>query len=755
MNTTTMCEQPDTDTPWHQTNQDNTNEYHPCELDLGDGSDPIREGHFDDTNHYYHNVTSLHENGVESDANHSPAQLAQVSSTVSPRNTATTADTSFRPATENRDACGSSDLPPLLGQGLATVYTMHGNADCQQPTQAEIGHEWGSTAPSNWRPQFSHYPPPNIPSIPPSVNLQPLGQWTTQHQFYDQEPRIAQSSPYSSFPHPIHSGYQASLGYQPSFILSPPPERFSETSLPSELAGNTRQHSKASSKARPFGASTAPVLFHRSLPYSNLSGYSSYPTFPTYRNSRPNDLVLWDTKDVSRSDGLPTSAVGSTSNSRYAPTTPLSSRREGRRDSPTVMGLATSGLGNAEAQIQDQQGQHQQNLHQNAQENQNSRPLTKHELLAMDPDPKFCNNCGATTTPSWRRCPQGRILLCNACGLYQKLHGRSRPFFKARDGTIKIHRTLPEHPPCTVCGTTRTPIWSKGSKNEAVCFGCNLNSKNGQTKSGTKTGAKGHAFGDSKNASKSRGISKKKSTTQKGLFSSVTGAASNYSDHAAHSVVACEPRFEGLDNEGVYSTVGWNRQCQLQQPQRQSHQYIPPYNSQSSFVSNQLGSSSDDSSAFGGYYWNHQQQEYYPQESYEQQCQQLQYRHQTSQQSYQYQEPESGAYSNSYNFSATQEVYAPPSMLSAIPLDTPSYVPDSPQAPVKDDPTSSDSQATGQSQQALPIGPSEATNTALPPSLPRGNFVEDVKKEDDERHSIKAPSTAGSELTPVRDSDSD
>ncbi|KAG0019629.1 hypothetical protein BGZ80_005523 [Entomortierella chlamydospora] len=150
MNTTTMCEQPDTDTPWHQTNQDNTNEYHPCELDLGDGSDPIREGHFDDTNHYYHNVTSLHENGVESDANHSPAQLAQVSSTVSPRNTATTADTSFRPATENRDACGSSDLPPLLGQGLATVYTMHGNADCQQPTQAEIGHEWGSTAPTTW-----------------------------------------------------------------------------------------------------------------------------------------------------------------------------------------------------------------------------------------------------------------------------------------------------------------------------------------------------------------------------------------------------------------------------------------------------------------------------------------------------------------------------------------------------------------------------------------------------------------------------
>lgn len=43
--------------------------------------------------------------------------------------------------------------------------------------------------------------------------------------------------------------------------------------------------------------------------------------------------------------------------------------------------------------------------------------MTKQEMQAMDPDPKFCHNCKTTVTPSWRRCPQGRILLCNACGL--------------------------------------------------------------------------------------------------------------------------------------------------------------------------------------------------------------------------------------------------------------------------------------------------------------------------------------------------
>ncbi|KAF9376231.1 Transcription factor GATA-5 [Podila verticillata] len=99
--------------------------------------------------------------------------------------------------------------------------------------------------------------------------------------------------------------------------------------------------------------------------------------------------------------------------------------------------------------------------------------ISKQEIQSMDPDPKFCNNCGTTTTPSWRRCPQGRILLCNA----QKLHNRPRPYFKAKDGTIKIHRTLPEHAPCVRCGTSTSPIWRKDENNETICHGCSVISK--------------------------------------------------------------------------------------------------------------------------------------------------------------------------------------------------------------------------------------------------------------------------------------
>ncbi|CAG9460836.1 unnamed protein product [Pedinophyceae sp. YPF-701] len=42
-------------------------------------------------------------------------------------------------------------------------------------------------------------------------------------------------------------------------------------------------------------------------------------------------------------------------------------------------------------------------------------------------DAKVCANCHTTSTPLWRKDKQTGTLMCNACGIYFKNHGRHRP----------------------------------------------------------------------------------------------------------------------------------------------------------------------------------------------------------------------------------------------------------------------------------------------------------------------------------------
>ncbi|KAI4261140.1 MAG: hypothetical protein L6R42_003654 [Xanthoria sp. 1 TBL-2021] len=115
--------------------------------------------------------------------------------------------------------------------------------------------------------------------------------------------------------------------------------------------------------------------------------------------------------------------------------------------------------------------------------------------------PTTCTNCFTQTTPLWRRNPEGHPL-CNACGLFLKLHGVVRPLSLKTDIIKKRNRGTGSQLPMGTAATrsskkasrknsihqapATTPVLSKSSgQNDSASPSSNYGSGNGSSTAGS------------------------------------------------------------------------------------------------------------------------------------------------------------------------------------------------------------------------------------------------------------------------------
>lgn len=89
-------------------------------------------------------------------------------------------------------------------------------------------------------------------------------------------------------------------------------------------------------------------------------------------------------------------------------------------------------------------------------------------------EPKDCLNCAASMTPLWRRDGTGHYL-CSTCGIF-KMNGTNRPPIRCAKPKQSVTPTGVRRTgvQCANCRTSNTTLWRRNNNGEPVCNACGL-----------------------------------------------------------------------------------------------------------------------------------------------------------------------------------------------------------------------------------------------------------------------------------------
>ncbi|KTW29295.1 hypothetical protein T552_01250 [Pneumocystis carinii B80] len=106
----------------------------------------------------------------------------------------------------------------------------------------------------------------------------------------------------------------------------------------------------------------------------------------------------------------------------------------------------------------------------------NTSATEKNDTISSSTRKNVCFNCGVNETPLWRRSPDKKYLLCNACGLYLKQYKYMRPLGFHRKKSSNSQRSSIKLV-CVNCEVTETSLWRKNELGKPICNACRLYEK--------------------------------------------------------------------------------------------------------------------------------------------------------------------------------------------------------------------------------------------------------------------------------------